>query len=225
MSKAVHKVKKKMSRMIPAPLQSLWEAASVPVIHAIGVGKARKLSDRTDLKLQLGCGTRLKKGWVNIDLRASADIRLDLFRPLPFHNDSVDIVYSEHFLEHIDYPDAAMKLLAECLRVLKPGGVFSVGVPDTEWPLLEYARVRQEGYFRTAKQQWHPSWCETDLEHINFHFRQGGEHRFAYDFTTLEKALSRSGFINVRRREFNPGLDTEERRLGTLYVDAVKPGA
>jgi predicted SAM-dependent methyltransferase len=223
MSKTLHKVKKKLRRVVPAPLQSLWELTSVPVIHRIGVGKARTLADRRDLKLQFGCGPHIKEGWVNIDLRSGADIRLDLSKPLPFPNDSTDIIYSEHFLEHIDYPQATMALLAECWRVLKPGGVFSVGVPDTEWPLLEYAGVRKDGYFAIAKKQWHPDWCETDLEHINFHFRQGGEHRFAYDFTTMEKALSRAGFVDIRRREFDPELDTESRRLGTLYVDAVKP--
>lgn len=222
MSKALHKVQKKLRRAIPAPIQSLWEGVSIPLIHAGGVARARRLADRTDLKLQLGCGTRIKPGWVNIDLRASADIRLDLFRPLPFAANSVEIIYSEHFLEHIDYPGPAMKLLAECLRVLKPGGCFSVGVPDTEWPLLEYAGVRKDGYFQTAKERWHPSWCETELEHINFHFRQGREHRFAYDFVTLEKALQRTGFVDIQRREFDPQLDTEARCLGTLYVDAYK---
>ena len=45
----------------------------------------------------------------------------------------------------------------------------------------------------------------------------------AYDFTTMEKALSRAGFVDIRRREFDAELDSESRRLGTLYVDARKP--
>ncbi len=223
-SRSLHKVRKKLRRATPDWLAGLWEFVSVPLIHANGVRKVRRLSGRTDLKIQLGCGTRIKPGWVNVDLRSSADIRLDLSRPFPFGSGTTVLIYSEHFLEHIDYPESAMALLGECFRILSPGGVFSVGVPDTEWPLLEYAKLRQDGYFETAKQQWHPAWCETDLEHINFHFRQGREHRFAYDFVTLEKALSRAGFVNIRRREFDADLDSEERRLGTLYVDADKPG-
>ena len=116
-----------------------------------------------------------------------------------------------------------MQFLAECCRVLEPDGLFSVGVPDTEWPLLEYARVKDDGYFRMVKERWHPAWCETEIEHINYHFRQGTEHRFAYDYATLEKALARSGFGEIRRRDFDPELDSEDRRIGTLYAEATKP--
>lgn len=225
MSRPLHKIKKRIRRIVPPAFQGLWERSAVPVIHALGTLKAARLSNRTDLKLHLGCGSKVKEGWVNVDMRSSADVRLDLSRRLPFGSGSVAIVYSEHFLEHIDYPESAYRFLAECFRVLKPGGVFSVGVPDTEWPLLEYAGVRDDGYFRVAKEKWHPDWCETELEHINWHFRQGGEHRFAYDFKTLHKALAKSGFAAVQRRDFDPDLDSEERKLGTLYVHATKPVA
>lgn len=223
MSRLLHKIQKRFRRASPGWLLSLWEFISIPLIHANGIRKAKKLSERTDLKIQLGCNTNTKPGWINVDLRAAADIRLDLSRRLPFASDSAVMIYSEHFLEHIDYPHPTMQLLTECARILVPGGLFSIGVPDTEWPLLEYAKVRQDGYFQTAKQQWHPSWCETDLEHINFHFRQGREHRFAYDFVTLKKALTQAGFIDIQRREFDPDLDSEKRRTGTLYVDARTP--
>jgi predicted SAM-dependent methyltransferase len=224
LSRLVHKVQKRIRRASPDWLAAAWELVSVPLIHANGVRKARRLLGRNDLKIQLGCGARIKPGWINIDLRSSADIRLDLSRKLPFASSSTCLIYSEHFLEHIEYPGPAMSLLRECHRMLTPGGIFSVGVPDTEWPLLEYAGVRHDGYFDQAKKSWHPDWCETALEHINFHFRQGREHRFAYDFSTLKKALERAGFVNVRRRDFDPELDSEERRLGTLYVNAYKAG-
>jgi len=59
------------------------------------------------------------------------------------------------------------------------------------------------------------------MEHINYHFRQGNEHRFAYDFKTLQLALQQAGFVEIRRRLFRSDLDSWE--LGTLYVDAIKP--
>ena len=48
---------------------------------------------------------------------------------------------------------------------------------------------------RARQSIWHPAWCTTRLEHINFHFRQGGEHKFAYDFETL-KTAPRAGRIH-----------------------------
>jgi hypothetical protein len=40
-----------------------------------------------------------------------------------------------------------------------------------------------------AKRLWHPAWCQTRLEHLNYHFRQDTQHRFAYDYETLERVL------------------------------------
>jgi predicted SAM-dependent methyltransferase len=108
--------------------------------------------------------------------------------------------------------------------VLEPGGLFSVGVPDTEWPLAEYAGQKSDGYYQHARERWHPEWCQTEMEQINYHFRQQGEHRFAYDFETLARALSSAGFQDIRRRDFDPELDSADRKLGTLYVDALKQG-
>jgi len=192
-------------------------------LHHEALEKARHHAGRTGLKLHFGCANNIKPGWVNIDLSADADLRLDLREALPFADGSCTIIYSEHFFEHVDYPARAPALLGECLRVLAPGGVFSAGVPDTEWPLLEYARVRQDGYFATAKRIFHPAWCETDLDHINFHFRQNGDHLYAYDEITLCHVLTRAGFERAHRRAFDPELDRRERELGTLYVAAYKP--
>ena len=60
------------------------------------------------------------------------------------------------------------------------------------------------------------------MEHINFHFRQGDQHRFAYDFSTLDQALAQVGFKNIKRRDFNPKLDSLDRKMGSLYVEASK---
>ena len=193
--------------------------------HRKGIRQSRKLSSQEHLRLHVGCGPKLKKGWFNIDLSPQADIALDLREPLPFLENSCSIIYSEHFLEHLDYPGHANSFLKECYRVLEPGGLFSVGVPDTEWPIAEYTGQRTEGYFRIAKERWHPEWCQTEMEHINYHFRQGDEHRFAYDFKTLAQALTNVGFQEIQRRDFDPELDSVDRKLGTLYVNASKPEA
>ena len=53
----------------------------------------------------------------------------NLRRGMPFAADSADVVYHSHFLEHLD-PDAARTFVAEVKRVLKPGGVHRIVVPD-----------------------------------------------------------------------------------------------
>jgi len=58
-------------------------------------------------------------------------ITWNLARGIPFPDRTVDVVYHSHLLEHIDREDARTFLL-ECRRVLKPGGVIRVAVPDLE---------------------------------------------------------------------------------------------
>ena len=200
--------------------RELVEEIGISWHHRLATRKARRYSG-PDLKLNIGCGPHTKRGWVNIDLTAGADLRLDLREALPFVSGSASIIYSEHFFEHLERPDA-VRFLSEARRVLRPGGVFSVGVPDTEWPLLAYARKEDE-YFVLARDHWHPNWCNTRLHHLNYHFRQDRQHKYAYDFETLEKMLEEAGFCSIARRPFDPALDDIGREKGTLYVEAHTP--
>jgi predicted SAM-dependent methyltransferase len=190
--------------------------------HGIGIRAAKRYSGKRNLKLNIGCGGNTKADWINIDLSSAAELMLDGRERFPFDDNSCDAIYSEHFLEHLDYPGDAIRFLRESFRVLAPGGSFSVGVPDTRWALLAYVD-ETNGYLESPGAAHHPHWCVTPLDHINFHFRQDGEHRYAYDFETLRGVLEKAGFVDAREREFNPDLDSEWRRIGTLYIDAVKP--
>src|SRR5579864_559654 len=53
----------------------------------------------------------------------------DASRPIPLPSSVADFVYSSHFLEHLDVA-TANRVLAESFRVLKPGGVIRIVVPD-----------------------------------------------------------------------------------------------
>ena len=62
------------------------------------------------------------------------------------------------------------------------------------------------------------------MHSVNYFFRQAGEHKYAYDEETLVQLISECGFANVRARPWDAEIDLESRRIGTLYVDAEKPG-
>ena len=82
-------------------------------IHSQGVRQAKTLRNRDDLKLNFGCGPNIKPGFINVDLRRGADLRLDLRELMPFLANSCAMVHSEHFLEHLAYPHEAMRFIAE----------------------------------------------------------------------------------------------------------------
>jgi len=203
----------------------------ISVIHKIGCLRARKFLTHTDLKVNFGCGSFLKKGFLNIDFSSTADLRLDLRQPLPLASKSCKLVFTEHFIEHLKYPEEAEQFINECFRILQPGGEILLTVPDTAWPLQEYG-LNKKAYLEAAAQhQWHPEGCITFIEHINYHFRHRwyyqdesnfARHRFAYDFETMKKLLMNAGFNEVNNRDFWPELDSEHRRAGSLFVKAIK---
>ena len=227
------------TRALRKALRDVRNELRISRMHGASVKRARAFHGRTGLKLNLGCGPNLKPGWVNVDLSPEADLQLDLREPLPFDDRSVAMIYSEHFFEHLEYanvfesgawsglelpghPSEVLALLRESLRVLMPGGIFSVALPDAERVIRAYAAGDADVFDIDARS--HPGWCDTPMHHVNFTFRQGREHRYAYDGDTLVRILQGVGFARVARREFDPGLDTASRRIGTLYVDAQKPG-
>ena len=77
--------------------------------------------------LNIGAGTTHIPGFVNIDQSPRADIALDLSsEPLPFHDNSVDLVFSYHTLEHV--PNYLFAL-GEIYRVVRHGGLVLLGLP------------------------------------------------------------------------------------------------
>lgn len=83
--------------------------------------------------VNLGCGAVWHANWLNYDLDPQdRSIRsIDLSRSLPFTSNSVDAIYHAHVLEHLDR-EAGVRLLTECFRALRPGGIIRVVVPDLE---------------------------------------------------------------------------------------------
>jgi len=128
-----------------------------PTISAESSGDAQRLqaahASHGALKLHFGCGPRVLKGWINIDLRfvhyaeylkyytdkhypehvrgdRSDMYVLDITKaPIPLPDNSVDLIFHEDFIEHLSQKNQII-LLAECLRVLKPGAVHRVNTPD-----------------------------------------------------------------------------------------------
>lgn len=83
--------------------------------------------------VNIGCGNRFHPDWVNIDLRPSSAsvISHDVASGIPFPDRHADAVYHSHLIEHLPRKQAS-KLVAECFRVLRPGGVLRVATPDLE---------------------------------------------------------------------------------------------
>ena len=189
--------------------------------------KVLSLKRANDLMINIGSGELRHKGWLNLDYRLSLkknNLVCDLRRQWPLASQSAKYIFCEHVFEHFGYPDEIKHILAECYRILQPAGVLRVIVPDAERYLRAYvgndeAFLRQVGGGVTSK-----------ICVINKMMRENGFHRYAYDYEKLKELLDECGFRDVTRsrfreseyKELNLDLDEPERKLVSLYVEAIR---
>jgi predicted SAM-dependent methyltransferase len=83
--------------------------------------------------INLGCGFHYHNDWTNVDFISSGEgvIAHNLLIGVPFEDNKFEVVYHSHILEHFLKPDGE-KLISECYRILKNGGVLRVAIPDLE---------------------------------------------------------------------------------------------
>lgn len=110
------------------------------------------------LKLHFGCGGNHLHGWRN------HDTDIDITKLLPFENDSVDYIFSEHCIEH-QKPVEVWTYFEECLRILKPGGVVRTTFPDIAKTMREQTQSYRD-FIRT--QGWGDGSVKSGVQHLVF---------------------------------------------------------
>lgn len=178
------------------------------------------------MKLHLGCGKRYIPGFVHIDVVDYPHVdHVSSIDNLSFiADDSVDLIYNCHVLEHFKRRDVG-RVLQEWFRVLKPGGVLRTSVPDFEKICEVYQR------FHRLDLVIGPLFGRQDYLY-NIHYN-------VFDFPTLASHLEEVGFTNVRRYDWRetehahiddfsqayvPHMDKDNGILISLNVECIKPG-
>lgn len=110
------------------------------------INKLGSISSTDFAGINLACGGKLSQatGWINADHSPSARdvVKINLLKPLPFPDNTFDVVYHSQFIEHLP-GDKASAFMSECFRILKPNGVLRVVTPDLENQAAEYLRNLQ----------------------------------------------------------------------------------
>jgi len=147
---------------------------------------------------------------------------------IPHASGTVDVVYSSHMIEHLDRREAT-SFLAECLRVLKPGGVLRLAAPDLRWSILEYMEKGRADEF-VAQLQFDIDRPRGLIDGVRRLLSGGRGHHWMYDGPSLGRLVSASGFADVeivpagQTRLADPGgLDLREREIESVYVEANRP--
>ncbi|BCX12980.1 MAG: hypothetical protein KatS3mg067_1918 [Thermosynechococcus sp.] len=177
------------------------------------------------MKLHLGCGKRHIPGFVHIDAIDYPHVdHVATIDNLSFiADDSVDLIYNCHVLEHFKRRDVP-RVLKEWHRVLKPGGVLRISVPDFAQICKVYRR------FGKLDLVIGPLFGRQDYLY-NIHYN-------VFDFDSLSRNLTEAGFVNVRHYDWRetehahvddfsqayiPHMDKENGILISLNVECEKP--
>jgi len=153
-------------------------------------------------KLQLGASGNDLPGWLNSDLAPPSHeyVRLDASEPFPLPDGAFDYVFSEQMIEHLGW-EAGRQMLAECRRVLKPGGTLRIATPDLARIISLYGPDRSpecEVYLDRFVRRFLPDATAADAvaRALNLLFHGWG-HQFLYDAPALRGALLEAGFARV----------------------------
>jgi predicted SAM-dependent methyltransferase len=145
----------------------------------------------------------IRKGWINLDYynkhycntyQKHADIKhnLNTFDPIPVKDNSLDKVYSSHCFEHI-IPKYLFHNFAEIYRMLKPGGIVRILVPDKD-------KVKGTRFDYTKPES-----------------KDFGDHKTLFDFKFMEMYLISVGFKDIRKSTAYGSTDEEFRSKYKLY--------
>lgn len=186
-------------------------------------------------------GKRLAKLFSSTTYENSNAVYMDVRRRWSFGDETVDVVYASHLLEHLAVGDAE-RFLREAFRVLKPGGVVRLVVPD----LYEISRVYVEEF------ESENAAASTPFLHcLNLH-REGqygenrsrmvrlvaalqgypSQHKYMYDRYSLAALLRRLGYVDLEEGRYGESVHLAEEvseventaeGVPSVYLEGKKP--
>lgn len=173
-------------------------------------------------RLHFGCGEVIAPGWVNADIRAlpGLDVRCDIRAGLPLVDGGFDYIVSHHALTDLRIHEQ-VPALRELRRVLRPGGVLRLSLPDLDRAIAAYLAGRAE-YFQVW--MW-DTLAGNFITHILWHNCTAS--LFTWPFAA--ELLAKAGFRDVRRVEYRETtspypeiVELDSRPDESFYVEAFK---
>lgn len=186
------------------------------------------------LYVQYGCGQCAPDGWINFDasprlfleripglqilihstvgtLFPANVLRGDITKGLPIADSSASAVYCSHVLEHLPREELPLAL-RNTFRLLKPGGVFRLVVPDLQWRAARYLTSAANGKSDAADEFMNSCGLgkkKRPARLIDYARERFGKsaHLWMYDFDGLRNLLEDAGFASVRRVAFGDSGD------------------
>lgn len=198
----------------------------------------RYLASADKPKLQIGSGSNLLEGWLNVGISVEESwkgVYMDAGKRFPLPDESMNFVYSEHLFEHLTYQQA-QNMLKESYRVLKPGGIMRLATPDLRFLL---------GLYQEPEKPLHKAYMQFSVKddgmpaspvYVISRFHTNWGHQIIYDRETLTRMLEEVGFRDITSCEVGQSVHEELNgmeghfkvmpyafnQLETMIVEAMK---
>ena len=185
----------------------------------------------------------LPKGYE--DIKWPPIIVHDCRKGIPLEDNSVDFIYTSHFLEHL-YRHEVVDLLKECRRVLKSGAVIRIVLPDVEKLVQIYLKRDAKAYpLETSVKDPEPTYgdlfvstfytsefdrsrCRGFILRMQEKFLR--HHHWMYNADSMRNILEYAGFARIEEKKYRESRIEEARLLDSIpeisfFLEAEKTGA
>ena len=188
------------------------------------VAQPKPMTTSAVKRLNWGCGGHTLPGWINSDQKdePGIDLNCDIRQGLPLGDDSIDYAASVHALPEVPYAEI-VPVLRELRRVIKPGGILRLVLPD----LLKGVRAYERGdrdYFLVPDDAAERLGAKLVTQLIWYGYSRTP---FTADFA--EEMLLKAGFSRVEHCRYHQTtgpwpeiVDLDNREAESLFVEAYK---
>jgi SAM-dependent methyltransferase len=198
--------------------------------------------------IQYGCGLDAPEEWLNYDASPTLHIQRipwlsrvirmgvhfpkntlsgDIVKGLPLNDQSADAIYCSHVLEHLSLYDFK-KALVNTHKILKPGGLFRLVVPDFEQLVTDY---QQDSSNLAAETFMRNTGIAVEIRARNFigfirEYLGNSRHLWLWDYSSLVHYLEQTGFSQIRRAQYGDSelsaytiVENVDRWNGSLGIE------
>lgn len=176
--------------------------------------------------LNLGCGHTYHKDWLNIDFVSNSEYVTahNLLNGVPIKDNSVDVVYHSHVLEHFSKEDG-FHFMQECHRVLNENGIIRIAVPDLETIAKEYIRNLQLAMEGNVEAKYNYEWIKLELFDQTVRNESGGDMKnylyqpiiqnesYVFERIGSEGKTIRTSFLSKQKLIHNEIKSTQSKAL------------
>lgn len=179
--------------------------------------------------VNLGCGTRFHKDWSNFDFVSTDEgvVAHNLLSGIPLPSANADVVYHSHVLEHFTRTDAKA-FIQECYRVLKPGGIIRIAIPDLEKIATLYLQKLNAALQGDEQARIDYDWIMLEMYDQTVRTKSGGDmmaylqqdtipnEDFVFKRLGEEARLARNQFLSNKKR-----VEPTKSESGASYLNKL----